>query len=996
MIHLHVHSDGSILDGSCGIDRLLDEVERQGEKAVAVTDHGSCIKLYEFYKKSKERNIKPILGCEFYCGEEEDKNKFHLVLLAKNNIGLKNIFNLLYKSYSNFYSKPRITYKMLEEHREGLICLSACLGGEVAKNFKSGNYEQTMNTIKYFKLLFGDDYYLEIQSNKIPFQKEYNMFIQKICENGSVKPVVTTDAHYVRKEDSESHDTMLCLKIGKKKADKERFRFLGEDFYLKTDKTLMEELYYLDHMFVDYCISNTHEIADKCNVTIEHRDLLPKMKGIDNERVELAKQCNEGFKLRKEQGAFNGMDLSVVVERIKYELNNIIDKGYAGYFLIVKDFIDFCKANDIPTGIGRGSVGGSEVAFILGISEVEPIKYNLLYERFLNPTRNSPPDIDTDICYEKRHLVIEYIKNKYGEDNVSHIIAEGKMTTKAVIRKVLSAYGYEMKAVNSMCKLVDDKCANLDEALKNEVLKASLQNKRELDDMIKLEGLISHASKHAAGVLITPEPVYNLFPVRVDKDENVAICEWHKKHIESLGAYKFDLLGLKQLTIYDKTIKQIKKNYNIDISLQDLYKIDLEDKNIYKILNGGCLNTIFQFAGDSAGAIINQMKPSCFEDIMVAESICRPGVKDAQLYLAHKKIYDEIREFPKPSYWGFVKDILEPTYGAIVYQEQTMLLFNKLGDFTLGEADSLRKVKSLEPYRERFVNGCVNKGMTLVQANELFDRFDLGYSFNKSHACAYAMNSAICCYLLAYYPKEFLASTMTLELTKSEPNIKTFINECKKFDITVLPPDINKSEDEFIAEKEGIKFPLNVVKLVGTSAYANILQNKPYKSFDDFLSKVTKKIVKKNIVINLIKSGCFDIFEPNRSKLLEKYYIIRGIKDNVFYWCSDVQIQYEIETLGYSINKHPLDGYLNKDISDFDNDTEIAIIGLLKEFRTHIDKNNKTMAFIKFENKLCEFEGVLFSYNYDKVSRFLYKGAKLGIKGKKQNNSVLINNLWEV
>lgn len=996
MIHLHVHSDGSILDGSCGIDMLLDEVEKQGEKAVAVTDHGSCIKLYEFYKKATERGIKPILGCEFYCGEEEDKNKYHIVLIAKNNTGLKNMFNLLYKSYSNFYGKPRITYKMIEEHKEGLICLSACLGGEVAKAFMKGKYDEVMAIATYFKSLFGDDYYLEIQSNKIPFQRDYNLYIQNLCKTGMFKPVVTCDAHYVTKEDANAHDTMLCLKTGKKKHDKDRFKFLGEDFYLKTDHIIKNELSYLDYLFVDDCIQNTNEIAYKCDVKIEHKDLLPKMNNVENERVELAKQCNEGFKLRQQQGAFNGMDLKVVVERIKYELNNIIDKGYAGYFLIVKDFIDFCKANGIPTGIGRGSVGGSEVAFILGISEVEPIKYGLLYERFLNPTRNSPPDIDTDICYEKRHLVIEYIKEKYGEESVAHIIAEGKMTTKAVIRKVLSAYGYEMKVVNATCKLVDDKCTSLQEALKNEDLNNRLQGKNELKDMIKLEGLISHASKHAAGVLITPEPVHNLFPVRIDRDENVAVCEWHKKHIEALGAYKFDLLGLKQLTIYDKTLKQIKKNYGKDISLSDLYTIDLEDINIYKILNSGCLNSIFQFAGDSAGAIINQMKPSCFEDVMVAESICRPGVKDAQLYLSNKKLYDETGTFPIPSYWNFVKDILEPTYGAIVYQEQTMLLFNKLGDFTLGEADSLRKVKSLEPYREKFVNGCVNKGMTLVQANELFDRFDLGYSFNKSHACAYAMNSAICCYLLAYYPKEFLASTMTLELTKSEPNIKAFINECKKFNISVLPPDINKSEDEFVAVQDGIKFPLNMVKSVGTSAYANILENKPYSSLEDFLGKVTKKTVKKNVIINLIKAGCFDIFDTNRSRLLEQFYITRGIKDKVFFWCDDVQIQYEIETLGFSVNKHPLDGYVNADISNFQEDTEIAMVGLITEFRTHIDKNNKTMAFIKFENKVCEFEGVLFSYNYPKVSRFLYNGAKLGIKGRKQNNSILINDMWEV
>lgn len=996
MIQLHIHSDGSVLDGSCEIKSLLDEVEKQKEKAVALTDHGSCIKLYEFYKEAKNRNIKPILGCEFYCGEKDDKNKYHLVLLAKNEIGLKNIFNLLYKGYDNFYSRPRIQYKDLEEYKEGIICLSACIGGEVAKTFLKDGYDKAVSVATYFKSLFGEDYYLEIQPNGLKPQRDFNLFVQRVCSLG-FKPIVTCDAHYVKKEDYSAHDTMLCMKVNKKKSDKDRFRFSENSFYLKTSEEVKQDLEpYLNPMFINLAILNTYEVADKCNVEVKHRDLLPKMPDIVDEKYELAKACNVGFSKRNQEGAFKNLELKKVVDRISYELKNICEKGYAGYFLIVQDFINYCKSEGIPTGVGRGSVCGSEVAFILGITEVEPIKHGLLYERFLNPTRNSPPDVDTDVDYEDRHLLIEYIKSKYGMNNVAHIIAEGKMTTKAVIRRVLSVYSYETKVINQIAKLVSPKCSNLKEALQNEELKSRLDGTNELKDMIKLEGLISHASKHAAGVLITPEPVFNLFPIRMDREENVPVCEWHKKHVEALGGYKFDLLGLKQLTIFKKTLKAIKRNHGKDIDLYDLYKIDLEDEKIYEVLNKGNLRTIFQFTGESAGHIIDTMKPKCFNDIMVAESICRPGVLEADLYLSNKRLFDETGTYPKPSYYKYVKDILDETYGALVYQEQTMMLFHKLGGFSLGEADSLRKVKDLEPYRERFVNGCLSIGMTVQESNELFDRFDLGYSFNKSHACAYGMNSAICCYLLAYYPEEFIASSMTLELTQAEPDIKGFINEAIKLGINVLPPDVNISTDEFYASNDGIKFPLTVIKQVGSSAYASILANRPYNGLNDFITRVPKASVKKNVVINLIKAGCFDDFNKNRSILLSDFYNSRNEEKDIYYWCDEVQIMYETETIGFSLGKHPLDGYTSKDISDFKEGDIITIIGIINEVKNHIDKNKKNMAFLKLENKLCSYEGIVFSYAYTQLSRFLYKGAKLCLTGKKQSNTILINSIHEI
>lgn len=996
MIQLHVHSDGSVLDGSCKIERMLDEVERQNEKAVAITDHGSCIKLYEFYKKAKEKNIKPILGCEFYSGEEEDHNKFHIVLLVKNEVGLKNLFNLMYKSHKNFYSKPRIKYEDIEKHSEGLICLSACIGGELSKTYLKEGKQKALKVANYFRAIFKDDYYIEIQPNPLPFQKKFNEFAKELCSVG-FKPVVTCDAHYVTKDEYNSHDTMLCIQVQKKKQDTDRFRFTSNDYYFKENEQILRELDYLGTSFVDEAIDNTYFIADKCNLVIdESKNLLPKMPEVEDERKKLAILCNEGFRKRHKQGHYKDIPIQKVIDRISYELENIISKGYAGYFLIVEDFVRYCKENNIPYGVGRGSVCGSEVAFILGITEVEPIKYGLLYERFLNPTRNSPPDIDTDVCYEMRGIVLDYIKGKYGEDNVSHIITEGKMTTKAVIRKVLTAYGYEMKVINQTCKLVDERCENLEEAIQNEDLARRLVGKPEYEDMKKLEGLMSHAGKHAAGLLITPEPVYNLFPTRIDREENVLVCEWHKKHIEKIGAYKFDLLGLKQLTIFNKTIQAINRNYNKSMTLDDLFNIDYEDEKIYEVLNKGALKTVFQFTGGSASAVIDQMKPKNFNDIMVAESICRPGVKEANLYLSNRKLFNESGTFPVPTYYEKVRHLLDETYGAIVYQEQTMNLLHEIGGFTLGEADSLRKVKSLEEYRERFINGALTKGFTVEEANELFDRFDLGYSFNKSHACAYGKTSAMCCYLLANYPKEFIASSMTLELTQAKPDIKGFIREAVQLGINILPPNINTSTDEFYADLDGIRLPLNMIANVGDSAYASILSKRPYTSFSDFVARVPKRSVKKNSVVNLIKAGCFDEYNKNRSLVLSDYYNSRNEEENVYYWCDDVQMVYETEAFGFTLGKHQLDGYVNKDINEFNEDDNAVLNCLVTEVRLHKDKHKKDMLFLKLENKVCDFEGILFSYGYAKLSKVFYVGAKVCVQGKKQGKTILVNNAFNI
>jgi DNA polymerase-3 subunit alpha len=1003
VVHLHNHTSGSQLDGAIDINRLADKVIEQGENAIGISDHGSMMKVYEMYETCTKKGVKPILGCEFYMGEEDDNHVYHILLIAKDNKGLQNMYKLSTLSYTNFYSKPRISYDMLRKYSEGIICTTACLGSEISKNFMKSPVEAEQSILE-LKDIFGDRLFLEVQPNPMAQQKKYNIFLMEQSIKHNIHSIVTCDAHYVSKEDYEAHDTLLCMQVQKKKDDEKRFRFSSNDYYLKTDDEVKRELSYLPFNFVSRCIINTHVIADMCNTTIETgRNLLPNMPNVIDPKLELAKLCNKYLPIRIAEGYYEGIDIKLVIERIKYELKVICDKGYAGYFLIVEDYMRYCRETDehtgeerVYTGAGRGSVGGCEVAFVLKITEIEPIRYGLYFERFQNPDRMSPPDIDGDFDNELRHIVIDYIKNKYGAENVSHIIAEGKLTCKAVIRKVLSVYGYEMRAIGAITKQVPDELnITLSEALeKSEGLRKALEGTKELNDMIILEGLVDHASTHAAGVIVAPSPIDNYVPCIIDRSNGMLVSQWHKKIIEKIGLYKFDILGLKLLTIFRMTLRSIYKNHGIRITRDMLNRIDENDPNIYKLFNSGDLCGIFQFNQPAGRLAVQRAIPQNFNDVMACESICRPGVKEANLYIENSKLFKETGTFPVPDYYEYVKDILDETYGAIVYQEQTMLILNKIGGFTLGQADGFRKVKSLEPYREQFVTNALILGLTNTEANELFDRFDLGYTFNKSHACAYGKNSVQTGYLSYYYPVEFMASCMTVEMTNGEPDLLSFIMQCLRKDIKLLPPDINTSTNEFIPTSEGIMFPLTCIKQVGDSSIKEILEKRPFTSFDDFITRVTKKNVKKTVVINLIKAGVFDNFNKNRSDLLHKFYEFRNeSKPVINYWCDEVQIQYEQDVFGYTLGKHPLDGYANTDIKKLENGIQTQIVGIVKEIRVTKDKRGKEMAFLKMNNKLCDYTAVVFSFSYEKFKKNIYNNARLSIRGKIDNENILVDNL---
>ena len=555
MIAIHVHSDGSLLDGKAKIDEIINRAIELGENSVALTNHGNMVTAFNFYKKCKENNIKPLLGCEVYVGEKGDSNKYHLILLAKNDTGYKNLLYIQYYSHlKNFYSKPRVDYNTLIQKSEGLICGTACIGGEIGQNFLNGDKEEAIRTINKLKSIFKEDLYLEIQPNSIPAQKDYNKFIIEQSKNQNIPIIVTTDAHYARKEDADTHDTLLCMQIKKKKNDETRWRFTGNDYYMMSDEEVIKNLSYLDIDDVKTAIKNTYVIRDKCNVELHTgANYLPVF--CQNAPQKLAELCNAGFQKRLSEGAFQGVDVNEVVARVSRELKDYTKKGYADYFLIIHDLLQYCEKEDIFYGCGRGSVAGSEIAFLLGITEVEPIKYGLLSERFLNPTRNSHPDIDTDICYLNRHKIIQYMKDKYGEENVAGIIAEGKLTLSSVVRKVLSTYGYEMDVINKVASYLkekyvveaedednedkNEKYKNVQEALEhNEDFKNFFDN---LDDEIQrdiksLENTISHFSKHAAGIIIAPTPVYEYIPVMRDsKEEGMMMSQWDKKIVEDIG-----------------------------------------------------------------------------------------------------------------------------------------------------------------------------------------------------------------------------------------------------------------------------------------------------------------------------------------------------------------------------------------------------------------------------------------------------------------------------
>ncbi len=902
-VHLHIHSEFSLLDGANRIKDLPVRAKELGMDAMAITDHGAMFGAIDFYKSCKANGVKPIIGCEVYVAPRSrfdkdpdlDSRYSHLILLAKDNEGYKNLAKLVSIGYvDGFYYKPRIDHEVLEKYHEGLICLSACLAGEVNQAILENDMEKAKNAALWHKSIFGDDYYLEIQNNGIKEQVLANQKLIELSKKLDIPLVATNDAHYLKKEDAYNHEVLLCIQTGKRMTDEDRMRFDTDELYVKSPEEMSEYF-----KAVPEAIENTVKIAEKCNVEFEFgHTILPNYDvppEFSTHYDYLEKLTMDGI---KERYGENPSD--EIKQRTKYELGVIQKMGYVDYFLIVWDYIHYAKTHDIPVGPGRGSGAGSIVAYAIEITDIDPIQYGLLFERFLNPERISMPDFDVDFCYEKRDRVIEYVEEKYGKDHVSQIITFGTMSARMVIRDVARVLDVPYAEADKLAKMVPNELhITIKKAMeKNKELQDLYDNNGEtrnlLDIAMALEGMPRQASTHACGIVITKEPVVNYVPLYAR--DGVISTQYIMTTLEELGLLKMDFLGLRTLTVIQDTIDLVKKNQRIDVKFDE----KMNDPKVYKLWQNGESVGIFQFESQGMTNFMKELKPDCLEDIIAGVSLYRPGPMDQiPRYIANKKD-------PEHAYYTHpaLKPILEVTYGCMVYQEQVMQIVRDLAGYSLGRADLVRramgkkKLDVMAKEREIFINGqvdengnvvvpgCVRNGIDEASANKIFDEMAefAKYAFNKSHAAAYAVVSYRTAYLKAYYPAEFMAAMLNSFLG-NQNKIPEYIEECKRLSIEILKPDINKSDTKFTVDKNQIRFGMGSIKNVGTAAVDEIVaernKNGEFKDFGDFCERIKNSAVNKKCVESLIKSGSFDNLGHTRKTLIASFEnIIDTIANN--------------------------------------------------------------------------------------------------------------------
>ena len=900
-VHLHIHSEFSLLDGAIRIKDLPIRAKELGMKSIAITDHGVMYGVIDFYKACKKEGIKPIIGCEVYVATKsrfdkgpEDKKYNHLILLAKNNQGYKNLSKLVSIGFiDGYYYKPRIDLEVLEKYSEGLICLSGCLAGAVNQEILNGNMEKAEEKALWYKRVFKDDYYLELQNNGIKEQVMVNQKLVQIARKLDIPIVATNDAHYLKKEDSYNHEVLLCIQTGKRMNDVDRMRFETEELYVKSKEEMIEYFKNLPD-----AIENTVKIAEKCNVEFEFgHTILPNYdvpKEYNTHYDYLKKLCDDGIKER--YGENPSKD---ILDRAEYELNVVKNMGYVDYYLIVWDFIHYAKSNGIPVGPGRGSGAGSILAYAIGITDIDPMKYNLLFERFLNPERVSMPDFDVDFCYERRGEVIKYVEEKYGHDHVSQIITFGTMSARMVIRDVGRALDMPYAECDKLAKMIPNELhITINKALEqNKELKKlydeNIEIRKMLDIAIALEGMPRQASTHACGIVITKDPVDTYVPLYV-RDNQIS-TQYIMTTLEELGLLKMDFLGLRTLTVIDDAIKLVKYNRNIDVKFDK----DMKDPKVYKLWQEGKTCGIFQFESQGMTNFMKELKPDCLEDIIAGVSLYRPGPMDQiPRYIKNKK-NPEHAEYTHPR----LEPILNVTYGCMVYQEQVMQIVRDLAGYSLGRADLVRramgkkKLDVMAKEREYFIHGqtdekgniiipgCVRNGIDEESANKIFDEMAefAKYAFNKSHAAAYAVVSYRTAYLKAYYPEEFMAATLNSFLGNLE-KIPLYIDECKRLGIEILKPDINKSYTKFTVDNGKIRFGLGSIKNVGIAAVEAIVKdrktNGEFESFTDFCERVQGESVNKKCIESLIRAGAFDNFKQTRATLIASFEnIIDTIQD---------------------------------------------------------------------------------------------------------------------
>ncbi|SFE53206.1 DNA polymerase III catalytic subunit, DnaE type [Thermoanaerobacter thermohydrosulfuricus] len=1050
-VHLHVHSEYSLLDGSCRIKDLIAKTKELNMKAIAITDHGVMYGVIDFYKEAVAQGIKPIIGCEIYVAPRSmqdreygiDNENYHLVLLAKDMTGYKNLMKIVtVASIEGFYYKPRVDREFLKEHSEGLIALSACLAGEVPSYILRGEYEKAKEAALFYDSIFGrGNFYLELQDHGILEQQKVNKELIRLSKETGIPLVATNDVHYLEKKDAKAHEVLLCIQTGKTIDDEDRMSFPTDEFYLKSPEE-MENLF----SCCKEAIENTEKIADMCNVEFEfNKTKLPKYdlpEGVDSYEY-LRNLCYEGlYKRYKNPG-------KEVIERLDYELSVIKQMGYVDYFLIVWDFIKFAKDNGIMTGPGRGSAAGSLVAYTLGITNIDPIKYNLLFERFLNPERVSMPDIDSDFCYERRQEVIDYVVKKYGKDNVAQIITFGTMAARAVIRDVGRALNYPYAEVDTIAKMIPFELGmTIDKALSlNPELKARYENEEKVKQLIdisrSLEGLPRHASTHAAGVVISKEPLVNYVPLQ--KNEDSIVTQFPMTTLEELGLLKMDFLGLRTLTVIRDTIEMVKKNKGVII---DFDSMGYDDLKVYELISKGETEGVFQLESPGMKQFMTELKPKNLEDIIAGISLYRPGPMDQiPRYLANRN-HPESIVYDHP----LLKPILDVTYGCMVYQEQVMQIVRDVAGYSLGRSDLVRramakkKMDVMEQERKNFIYGIVDEegnvivpgalrnGLDEVTANKLFDEMldFANYAFNKSHAAAYAVIAYQTAYLKRYYPVEFMAALLN-SFVDNLDKIAFYVQVCKKMGIKVLPPDINESDSYFTVVEDKIRFGLSAVKNVGLNMTMEIVsereRNGKFKSVVDFFERMQDSQLNKKAVESLIKAGAFSSFGVRRSQLLSVYdKLMENIKKNrnnnlngqislfgeveqshgVEFEFPDLEefpknrlLSMEKETLGLYISGHPLEEYM-EDIPKITNATtldfkvseeemfqpklqdnqEVVIAGVIATKKIKFTKNNNMMAFVTIEDLYGTVEVIVFPTVYEKYSSIIKEDNPVVVRGK--------------
>jgi DNA polymerase-3 subunit alpha len=1051
--HLHVHTEYSLLDGYARIKEIFKEVKDLGMESVAITDHGSMFGVVEFYKRALKEGVKPIIGCEVYTASRtmqdkdsvKDKNSGHLVLLAENNTGYKNLIKLVSKAYTEgFYYKPRIDYELLEKHTEGLIALSACLAGDIQRLIMQDNPEKARERASYLRGIFGkDNFYLELQDHGIPDQKLVNQELIKISKELDIPLVATNDVHYIRKEDSKAHDILLCIQTGKNVSDTERMKFPSDEFYLKSPGEMAELFDYAPE-----ALENTVMIAERCNVTFDFdHTYLPEFdvpEGTTNKKY-LRKLCLEGFKERY------GDVTDDLRDRFEYEIGVIEEMGFVDYFLIVWDFIRFAKESGIVVGPGRGSCGGSIVAYVLKITDVDPIRYNLIFERFLNPERVTMPDIDIDFEDDRRQEVIEYVIEKYGKEKVAQIITFGTMAARAAIRDVGRVLDISYGEVDRIAKLIPTELGiTIGKALEiSSEFKALYDSDRNakylIDNALKLEGMPRHASTHAAGVVISKDAIDEYVPLYLHDDS--VVTQYTMGRLEELGLLKMDFLGLRNLSVIKNALKFIEVSQCKKIELNS---ITFDDADVFAMISKGDTLGVFQLESAGMRQFMKELKPESFEDIIAGVSLFRPGPMDSiPTYIKNKNNPNGIKYVH-----GSLKNILDVTYGCLVYQEQVMQVVRELGGYSFGRSDLVRRAMSkkkmevMQKERQYFIHGktdengeieiegCMRKGVPEDAANKIYDdMIDFAkYAFNKSHAAAYAILAYQTAYLKHYYPVEFMAALLT-SVTGNSAKVAQYIQDCKRMGINVLPPDINTSYKHFTVNDGNINFGLLAIKNVGKGIIASIISTRksaPFKSFIDFCESVETSELNKRAVESMIKSGVFDSLKVNRSQLLGCFEkVIEGIQRDkrrnvkgqvsLFDMGSEETLDalrydkiperdefpmktlltFEKEMLGVYISGHPLGEYEElignskfvtssemKEPHEIgvpsrvkDNDL-IYATGVITAVQKKFTRNNKRMAFLQVEDLYSSFEVIVFPNVFEKCIACIEEDKIVIVYGK--------------